>query len=165
MADDVLGAWPECSDPTSRPKLWPAGSAAVGAASDGWLDTLDAQALIAAYGIAWPGPCESDPNEAEAARSRSGARCGQASCNCSQERYRGVRLGVATPTGAATAVQESAPTSNRPGCELHRFSRAGADRIGTGDDRRVNRDPLLGSLVMVGLGARWSSCFLMSLCG
>ncbi|MGD0875015.1 MAG: acetate--CoA ligase family protein [Acidimicrobiales bacterium] len=125
-------------------------------ASDGWLDTLDAQALIAAYGIAVARSVRvRTPNEAEAAQVALGCTVAvKLAATVHKSDIGGVRLGVATPTGAATAVQEIRADLESAGMAGVATDFLVQEQIGSGQEMivGVNRDPLLGSLVMVGLG-------------
>jgi len=124
-------------------------------ASDGWLDTLDAQALIAAYGIAVARSCESGPQMKPRRPGRARVHVAvKLAATVHKSDIGGVRLGVATPTGAATAVQEIRADLESAGMAGVATDFLVQEQIGSGQEMivGVNRDPLLGSLVMVGLG-------------
>ena len=124
--------------------------------SDGWLRAIDAERLLCEYGIAVPRTIRvRTPGEAEAAQAALGCTVVvKVAAAIHKSEVGGVRLGARTPAAAAGAVLAI------------RADLAAAGRRDVGDEFLVqeqiesglemivgvNRDLLLGPLVMVGLG-------------
>ena len=131
-------------------------AAARRATNNGWMRALDADSLLGEYGIAVPRTIRvRTPGEAEAAQAELGCTVVvKVAAAIHKSEIGGVRLGARTPAAAAGAVLAI------------RGDLANAGRRDAGDEFLVqeqiesglemivgvNRDPLLGPLVMVGLG-------------
>ncbi len=127
-------------------------------ASEGWLATGDAEALLGMYGIA-------------VARNRRVCTAGEAASaqvelGCTvvvkvaaaihKSDVGGVRLGITTPTAAAEAVQTIRAALESVGLAGVASEFLVQEHIGSGLEAivGVNNDPLVGPLVMVGLGGK-----------
>ena len=79
----------------------------------------------------------------------------------------GVRLGVSTPAGAAEAVRKIRADMESAGLTGVATELMVQEQIESGQEMivGVNRDSVLGPLVMVGLGGNSSSCSAMSRSG
>jgi acyl-CoA synthetase (NDP forming) len=125
-------------------------------ARDGWLDTMDAEALLGAYGIAVPrSVLVRSPGEAEAAQAELGCTVVvKVAAPVHKSEVGGVRLGVTTPAGAANAVRAIRADMGSAGMLGLADEIMVQEQIGGGLEMIVgaNRDPLLGPLVVVGLG-------------
>ncbi len=127
-------------------------------AHDGWLAPADAEALLGAYGIAVPRSVPvRTPDEAAAAQVELGCPVVvKLAAAIHKSDVGGVRLGVTTPAAAAEAVR-----SVRAGLRAAGMAELGAEllvqeQVEKGQEMIVGttRDPLLGPLVVVGLGGR-----------
>ena len=133
-------------------------AAAFGRASDGWLAAADAQALLDAYGIAAARAMYvRTPDEAGAAQIELGCTVVvKVAAAIHKSDVGGVRLGVTTPAAAADAVRairadlESAGLGGVAGALLVQEQVESGQEMIVG----VNHDPLLGAVVMVGLGGK-----------
>ena len=125
-------------------------------ARDGWLDTLDAQALLSAYGIAVARSVRvRTPAEAETAQVELGGIVAVKVAAAIHKRdVGGIRLGLVNPGAAAEAVRDirGRPGVGRNGEVATEF--LVQEQITSGQEMivGVTHDPMLGSLVMVGLG-------------
>jgi len=137
-------------------RIGPLVGAAGRRASDGWLTAVDAQALLDQYGISVARAVRvRTPGEAESAQSELGCTVAvKVAAAIHKSDVGGLRLGVTTPAAAAEAV-----LAIRADLELAGLSGAATEflvqeQIESGQEMivGVNHDPLLGSLVMVGLG-------------
>ncbi|HTW06711.1 MAG TPA: acetate--CoA ligase family protein [Acidimicrobiales bacterium] len=149
------------SSARSRPvvdRTLPMLSAARQRARDGWLTTADAEALLSAYHIALPGSCiVRSPEEAGAAQERLGRPVAvKIAAGAHKSDLGGVRLGVCTPEAAADAVVSIRAALGRAGMAELANEILVQEQVGGGQEMIVgfNRDPLLGPVVMVGLGGR-----------
>jgi acyl-CoA synthetase (NDP forming) len=127
-------------------------------ATDGWLDPLDAQALLDAYGIAVPRVFRvRTPAEAEAAQAELGRTAVvKLAVAIHKSDVGGVRLGVSTPAAAADAVRTIRTDLECAGLGAVAAEFLVQEQIDSGQEMivGVNRDRLLGPVVMVGLGGR-----------
>jgi acyl-CoA synthetase (NDP forming) len=127
-------------------------------ATDGWLDPLDAQSLLDAYGIAVPRAFRvRTPAEAEAAQAELGRTAVvKLAAAIHKSDVGGVRLGVSTPAAAADAVRTIRADLERAGLGAVVAELLVQEQIDSGQEMivGVNRDRLLGPVVMVGLGGR-----------
>ena len=125
-------------------------------ASDGWLAAADAQALLDAYGIAMARAVRvRTPAEAEAAQIKLGCTVAvKVAAAIHKSDVGGLRLGVTTPVGAADAVRAIRADLESAGLAAVATEFLVQEEIESGQEMivGVNRDPLVGSLVMVGLG-------------
>jgi len=137
-------------------RIGPLVGAAGRRASDGWLTAVDAQALLDQYGISVARAVRvRTPGEAESAQSELGCTVAvKVAAAIHKSDVGGLRLGVTTPAAAAEAV-----LAIRADLELAGLSGAATEflvqeQIESGQEMivGVNHDPLLGSLLMVGLG-------------
>ena len=123
---------------------------------EGWLATVDAEALVEAYGIAVPrSVLVRSAGEAEAAQGEIGGTVVvKLATAVHKSDIGGVRVGVATPAAAADAVRAIR-------ADLAAAGRAGLGRellvqeqVPSGQEMiiGIDRDRLLGPLVMVGFG-------------
>jgi acyl-CoA synthetase (NDP forming) len=140
--------------PVVRPFLAQAGQRA----RDGWLATTDAEVLLQAYGIAVPRSiCVRTPGEAEAAQAKLGCPVVvKVAAAIHKSDVGGVRLGVTTPAAAAQAVRAVRADLRSAGLAELAGEILVQEQIDAGQEMivGVNRDPLLGPLVVVGLGGR-----------
>jgi acyl-CoA synthetase (NDP forming) len=127
-------------------------------AHDGWLVPADAEALLGAYGIAVPRSLPvRTPDEAAAAQAELGCPVVvKVAAAIHKSDVGGVRLGVTTPAGAAQAARSVRADLQAAGMAELAEDLLVQEQIGTGQEMIVgtNRDPLLGPLVVVGLGGR-----------
>ena len=125
-------------------------------ASDGWLAAADAQALLDAYGIAVARAVRvRTPAEAEAAQIELGCTVAvKVAAAIHKSDVGGLRLGVTTPVAAADAVRAIRADLESAGLAAVATEFLVQEQIESGQEMivGVNHDPLLGSLVMVGLG-------------
>ena len=125
-------------------------------ASDGWLDAFDAQGLLSAYGIAVVRAVRvRTPAEAEAAQVELGCTVAvKVAAAIHKSDVGGLRLGVTTPAAAADAVRAIRADLESAGIAGVATELLVQEQIESGREMivGVNHDPLLGSLVMVGLG-------------
>jgi acyl-CoA synthetase (NDP forming) len=125
---------------------------------DGWLDPRDAQGLLDAYGIAVPRVFRvHTPAEAEAAQAALGRTAVvKLAAAIHKSDVGGVRLGVSTPAAAADAVRTIRADLKRAGSGAVAAEFLVQEQIDSGQEMivGVNRDRLLGPVVMVGLGGR-----------
>jgi acyl-CoA synthetase (NDP forming) len=146
---------PRCFE---RPAVEPLLSAARDRARDGWLTTADAEALLGAYGIAVPeSRLVRTPGEAEAAQAELGCPVVvKIAAGVHKSDVGGVRLGVATPRAAAGAVLAIRADMGPAGMAELANELLVQEQVGAGQEMivGVSRDPLLGPLVMVGLGGK-----------
>ena len=137
-------------------RIGPLVAAAGRRASDGWLTAVDAQALLDQYGIAVArAVCVRTPGEAEAAQSELGCTVAvKVAAAIHKSDVGGLRLGVTTPAAAAEAVLAIRADLESAGLSGAATEFLVQEQIESGQEMivGVNRDPLLGSLVMVGLG-------------
>jgi len=148
---------PRCFErPAAEPLLSAARQRA--RARDGWLATGDAEALLSAYGIAVP---ESwlvrTPSEAEAAQAELGCPVVvKIAAGLHKSDVGGIRLGVTTPKAAADAVLAIRADMGPAGMAELADEIQVQEQVNAGQEMivGVNRDPLLGPLVMVGLGGK-----------
>ncbi len=150
-----------CFDPTSTPAQIGRLVAAATSPASGWLATVDAEALLDAYGIAVARTVlVRTPGEAEAAQLELGCTVVvKVAAAIHKSEVGGVRLGVTTPAAAADAVTAIRADLESPGLvETTEF--LVQEQIESGQEMivGVNHDQMLGPLVMVGLGASSSSC-------
>jgi len=131
-------------------------AAATRESKDGWLRARDAERLLGEYGIAVPRTIRvRTPGEAEAAQAELGCTVVvKLAAAIHKSEVGGVRLGARTPAaaaGAVLAIRADLATAGRRdvGDEflVQEQIESGLEMI-----VGVNRDPLLGPLVMVGLG-------------
>ncbi|MGD0984913.1 MAG: acetate--CoA ligase family protein [Acidimicrobiales bacterium] len=124
--------------------------------SDGWLAAADALALLDAYGIAVArSVLVRTPAEAEAAQAALGCTVAvKVAASIHKSDVGGLRLGVTTPSGAADAIRAIRADLGSAGLEAAATEFLVQEQIESGQEMivGVNHDPLLGSLVMVGLG-------------
>ena len=118
----------------------------------------------------WPAPCRvRTPGEAEAAQAELGCTVVvKVAAAIHKSDVGGVRLGVTTPAAAADAVRAIRADLESAGLAGagHRVPRAGADRVGTGDDRGCQPRPLARAARRWSVwAARWSRCWGTSLSG
>ncbi|MGA3221291.1 MAG: acetate--CoA ligase family protein, partial [Acidimicrobiales bacterium] len=127
-------------------------------ARDGWLATADAEALLGAYGIAVPRSVHvRTPGEAEAALAELGCPVVlKVAAAIHKSDVGGVRLGVTTPAAAAQAVRAIRADLRSAGMAELADELLVQEQVDAGQEMIVgfNRDPLLGPLVVVGLGGR-----------
>ena len=127
-------------------------------AHDGWLAPADAEALLGAYGIAVPRSIPvRTPDEAAAAQVELGCPVVvKVAAAIHKSDVGGVRLGLTTPAGAAQAARSVRADLQAAGMAELAEELLVQEQIGTGQEMIVgtNRDPLLGPLVVVGLGGR-----------
>jgi acyl-CoA synthetase (NDP forming) len=128
-------------------------------AREGWLETADAEALLAAYGIAVPRSIRvRTAGEAEAAQAELGGTVVlKVAAAIHKTDVGGVRLGVTTPAAAAKAVQAIRADLGAAGMAELGAEILVQEQVEAGHEMivGVNRDPLLGPLVVVGLGGRF----------
>lgn len=141
-----------------RPVLGLSLAEAVGRARDGWLGTADAEALLGAYGIPLPRSIRVRTHrEAEAAQAELGGTVVvKVASAIHKSDVGGVRLGVATPAAAGDAVRAIRADLEAAGMADLAGEFLVQEQIGSGQEMivGVNRDPLLGPLVLVGLGGK-----------
>jgi len=127
-------------------------------ARDGWLSAADAGALLDAYGVALPRAIVvGTPGQAEAAQIELGGTVVvKLAAAIHKSDVGGVRLGIRTPAGAAAAVQEMRAELELAGLAELAGEFLVQEQVASGQEMivGVDRDPLLGSLVMVGLGGK-----------
>ena len=127
-------------------------------ARDGWLATADAEALIGAYGVVVPRSVHvRTPGEAEAAMAELGCPVVvKVAAAIHKTDVGGVRLGLTTPAAAAQAVRAIRADLGSAGMAELAGELLVQEQVGAGQEMIVgfNRDPLLGPLVVVGLGGR-----------
>ena len=126
-------------------------------ARDGWLATVDAEALLDAYGIAVTRTVHvRTPAEAEAAQRKLGGKVAiKVAAAIHKSEVGGVRLGVTTPAAAADAVRDIRADLESSGLvETTEFLVQEQVESGLEMIVGVNRDQILGAVVMVGLGGR-----------
>ena len=125
-------------------------------ASDGWLAAADAQELLDAYGIATARAVRvRTPAEAEAAQTELGCTVVvKVAAAIHKSDVGGLRLGVTTPVGTADAVREIRADLESAGLAAAATEFLVQEEIGSGQEMivGVRHDPLIGSLVMVGIG-------------
>jgi len=131
-------------------------AAAASRASDDWLAAGDAEALLDLYGISAP--------RARRVRTPREAEMAQADLACTvvvkiaaaihKSDIGGVRLGLTTPAAAADAVRAIRADLESAGLDGLASELLVQEQIESGQEMivGVNHDPLLGPLVMVGLG-------------
>jgi acyl-CoA synthetase (NDP forming) len=127
-------------------------------ARNGWLAPADAEALLGAYGIAVP--------RSVLVRTADEAATAQLELGCPvvvkvaaavhKSDVGGVRLGVTTPAAAAQAVRAVQADLLAAGMAELAGEFLVQEQVGVGLEMIVgtNRDPLLGPMVVVGLGGR-----------
>lgn len=125
-------------------------------ARDGWMASVDARALLEAYGIAMP-RAELVSTSDEAARAQARLGCAvvvKAAAAIHKRDVGGLRLGLRTPRAAADAVGEIRAELARQGMGEAAAELLVQEQVESGQEMIVgfNRDPLAGPLVMVGLG-------------
>jgi acyl-CoA synthetase (NDP forming) len=139
-----------------RPVVGPLLAQARRRARDGWLATVDAEALLSAYDIAVPRSVRvRTPGEAEAAQAELGGTVVvKVAAAIHKSEAGGVRLGVTTPSAAANAVRAIRADFESSGIAGLADEIVVQEQIGAGQEMIVgaNRDALLGPLVVVGLG-------------
>ena len=127
-------------------------------AREGWLAPQDAESLLGAYGIALPRvvlvrSCE----EAAAAQERLGCTTVvKIAAAIHKSDLGGVRLGVSSPGEAAEAVRAIRTELASAGMAATSMEFLVQEQICSGQEMIVGaqHDPVLGSIVMVGLGGR-----------
>ena len=125
-------------------------------ANNGWLRTTDAESLLGLYGIAVPRTIKvRTPGEAESAQAELGCTVVvKVAAAIHKSEVGGVRLGARTPAAAAGAVLAIRADLANAGCRDVGDEFLVQEQIESGLEMivGVNRDPLLGPLIMVGLG-------------
>ena len=125
-------------------------------ASDGWLDSRSAQALLEAYGIALPRAVRvRTPAEAAAAQAELGGTVVvKLDAAIHKSDVGGVRLGLTNPAEAAGAVEAIRAEVSSAGTGALAGELLVQEQVGTGQEMIVGlkRDPLLGPIILVGLG-------------
>jgi len=131
-------------------------AAAARRARDGWLKTLDAQALLVAYGI---GVARSmvvrTPEEAASAQIEIGGKVVvKLASAVHKSDLGGVRLGVTTPDAASRAVLAIRTDLESAGIGEAALELLVQEQVESGHEMivGVNHDTLLGPVVLVGLG-------------
>jgi acyl-CoA synthetase (NDP forming) len=123
---------------------------------DGWLRALDAEALLGEYAISVPRTIRvRTPGEAEAAQAELGCTVVvKVAAAIHKSEVGGVRLGARTPAAAAGAVLSIRADLENAGRRDVGDEFLVQEQVGSGLEMIVglNRDRLLGPLVMVGLG-------------
>lgn len=167
LADATI--WQEgrdrCLAVTTAPRSRPPVQAAVPGprARDGWLGTGEAQALLEEYGIAVPRSARvRTPEEAAAAQAKIGGTVVlKVAAAIHKSEVGGVRLGLTTPAEVADALVavradlEAAGLAGTTG-EFLVQEQVAAGPAGRCQEMIVgaHRDPVLGPLVVVGLGGK-----------
>jgi acyl-CoA synthetase (NDP forming) len=127
-------------------------------ASDGWLAARDAEELLDAYGIAVTRTLHvSTPAEAGAAQGELGCTVVvKVAAAIHKSEVGGVRLGVTSPAAAAKAVREIRAALDASGLAGIATELLVQEQVEAGQEMivGVNRDRLLGPVVMVGLGGK-----------
>jgi acyl-CoA synthetase (NDP forming) len=127
-----------------------------GATDDGWLDTATTAAVLDACGIpAVRGRLVSTPEEAAAAQADLGCTVVvKAAAAIHKSDAGGVRTGVASPAEAAAAVEQVRAALAGAGLAAAARELLVQEQVGSGLEMivGVNRDPLVGPLVVVGRG-------------
>jgi len=125
-------------------------------ADDSWLEPGSAQALLEAYGIALPRAIRiHTPAEAAAAQEQlGGVVVVKLDTAIHKSDVGGVRLGLTTPTEAAGAVEAIRADVSSAGMGAVADELLVQEQVGPGLEMIVGlkRDPLLGPVVLVGLG-------------
>jgi acyl-CoA synthetase (NDP forming) len=125
---------------------------------DDWLPTKDAESLLVAYGIRVPRAIRvHSPEEAAAAQAELGCTAVvKLATSMHKSDIGGVRLDLATPDAAAEAVSAIRADLESAGLAAVATELLVQEQIATGLEMivGVSRDPLLGPLVMVGLGGK-----------
>jgi acyl-CoA synthetase (NDP forming) len=131
---------------------------AAGRARDGWLATADAELLLGAYGIAVPrSVLVRTPSQAAAAQADLGGPVVvKVAAAIHKSDVGGVRLGVSSPAAAANAFRGVRADLEAAGLAELAGEILVQEQLGAGQEMIVgaSRDPLLGPLVVVGLGGR-----------
>jgi acyl-CoA synthetase (NDP forming) len=131
---------------------------AVPRASRGWLATGDAEALLGEYGVAVPRSVRvKTPAEAGAAQAELGGPVVvKAASAVHKSEVGAVKLGVTTQEGAAAAVWDVRANLEAAGLLAAEADFLVQEQVSEGQEMivGVNRDPLLGPLVVVGAGGR-----------
>jgi len=126
----------------------------------GWLAACDAEALLTSYGIpVVRSRLVHTPDEAAAAKAEFGCTVViKVAAAIHKSDVGGVRLGVATPTAAAEAVRAIRADLASIGIAGLATEFLVQEQIDSGQEMivGVNRDPMLGPLVMVGLGGKFA---------
>jgi acyl-CoA synthetase (NDP forming) len=125
---------------------------------DGWMTTDDAEALLSAYGVTLPRVVRvRTPDEAALAQAELGCTTVvKVAAAIHKSDVGGVRLGVNTPAAAADAVRAIRADLRSAGMNGMADELLVQEQIESGQEMivGVNHDPLLGPLVMVGLGGK-----------
>ncbi len=129
-------------------------------ASGGWLTAPDAEGLLEAYSIAVVrSRLVRTPGEAEAAQVELGCTVVvKVAAAIHKSDVGGVRLGVTTPAAAADAVRAIRSDMEYAGIAGFATELLVQEQIESGQEMivGVNHDPLLGPLVLVGLGGKFA---------
>jgi len=129
-------------------------------ASGGWLTAPDAEGLLEAYSIAVVrSRLVRTPGEAEAAQVELGCTVVvKVAAAIHKSDVGGVRLGVTTPAAAADAVRAIRSDMEYAGIAEFATELLVQEQIESGQEMivGVNHDPLLGPLVLVGLGGKFA---------
>jgi acyl-CoA synthetase (NDP forming) len=129
---------------------------AKGRSRNGWLAAGDAESLLAAYGVALPRVLRvRSPEEAAAAQDKLGSTTVvKIAATVHKSDVGGVRLGITTPAGAAEAVRSIREGLTAAGMAVMATEFLVQEQVGPGLEMIVGarKDPVLGPLVMVGLG-------------
>jgi acyl-CoA synthetase (NDP forming) len=127
-------------------------------ARDGWLAAADAEALLGAYGIAVPrSVLVRTADQAEAAQAQLGCPVVvKVAAAIHKSDVGGVRTGVTSPAAAAQALRAVRADLRSAGLDELASEMVVQEQVEAGQEMivGVNRDPLLGALVVVGLGGR-----------
>ncbi len=133
-------------------------NAAVRRSSHGWLAEVDSEALLDAYGIAVTRARRvRTPGEAAAAQVELGCTVVvKVAAAIHKSEVGGVRLGVTTPAEAADAVRAIRADLESAGIGEAAAELLVQEQFESGQEMivGVNHDPLLGPLVLVGLGGK-----------
>ncbi|MGA2527919.1 MAG: acetate--CoA ligase family protein [Acidimicrobiales bacterium] len=123
-----------------------------------WMTTDDAEALLGAYGVSVPRTVRvRTPEQAAAAQAELGCTAVvKVAAAIHKSDVGGVRLGVNTPAGAAEAVCEIRADLESAGLAGMATKLIVQEQLESGQEMivGVNRDQVLGPLVMVGLGGK-----------
>ena len=143
---------------SSRPAAEVSLTEAARRARDGWLSTADSEALLGAYGIAVPRSIRvRTPDEAGKAQAELGCSVVvKVAAAIHKSDVGGVRVGVVTPAAAADAVRSIAADLGAAGLAGATGEFLVQEQVLGGQEMivGVNRDALLGPLIVVGLGGK-----------
>ncbi|MGA3215131.1 MAG: acetate--CoA ligase family protein [Acidimicrobiales bacterium] len=125
---------------------------------DGWLAEADAEALLGAYGIAVARArrVQSATEAATAQAELGGKVVVKVAAAIHKSDVGGVRVGLATPAAAAEAVREIRSDLESAGMKGVGDEFLVQEQLESGQEMIVgfSRDPMLGPVVMVGLGGK-----------